>query len=190
MYFDQFNFTDFWNDNDYSVNHYMMKKPTEEDILKIEKKLGYTLPDSYKELMKLHNGGLLKKNCYVMKDSKTWAPDHIILEGIIGLGDEITYSLGGVLGTKYMVEDLGYPDIGVCICDTPAGYQEIIMLDYRKCGKDGEPEVVHVDHDFNYKITFVAKNFETFIKGLQSESHFIDEDEEELDNEVWVEEKF
>ena len=48
----------------------------------------------------------------------------------------------------------------------------MIMLDYRKCGKEGEPEAVHVDQDEDYKINFVAKDFETFIKGLLSEEHF------------------
>lgn len=43
------------------------------------------------------------------------------------------------------------------------------MLDYRHCGKDGEPEVVHVDQEFDYEITFLAPNFETFIRGLVSE---------------------
>lgn len=42
------------------------------------------------------------------------------------------------------------------------------MLDYRSSGNDGEPEVVHVDKDNNYKITKLANNFEAFIRGLVS----------------------
>ncbi|WP_331478031.1 hypothetical protein [Terrisporobacter hibernicus] len=48
----------------------------------------------------------------------------------------------------------------------------MIMLDYRKCGKEGEPEVVHVDQDNDYNITFVTKDFETFVNGLASEEQF------------------
>lgn len=46
----------------------------------------------------------------------------------------------------------------------------MIMLDYRKNGKTGEPEVVHVDQEFDYKITFLAKDFETFVRGLVHDS--------------------
>lgn len=42
----------------------------------------------------------------------------------------------------------------------------LIMLDYRKNGNQGEPEVVHVDQESDYRITLLAENFETFIKGL------------------------
>lgn len=42
----------------------------------------------------------------------------------------------------------------------------MICLDYSRNGKSGEPEVVYVDQDDDYKITFLAENFESFIKGL------------------------
>jgi hypothetical protein len=48
----------------------------------------------------------------------------------------------------------------------------MILLDYSKCGKDDEPEVVHVDQENDYKKTFLAKDFETFIKGLKNEEEF------------------
>ena len=54
------------------------------------------------------------------------------------------------------------------------------MLDYRKCGNEGEPEVVHVDQDEDYKITFVAKDFETFVKGLVSEEEFYYEEDDDI----------
>ena len=45
----------------------------------------------------------------------------------------------------------------------------MLCLDYRECGPAGEPKVVHVDEAFDYRITMVAQNFETFIKGLTLE---------------------
>jgi hypothetical protein len=48
----------------------------------------------------------------------------------------------------------------------------MICLDYRDCGVLGEPQVVHVDQEFDYKITFVADNFESFIRGLVGDEEF------------------
>jgi hypothetical protein len=48
----------------------------------------------------------------------------------------------------------------------------MLCLDYRECGVNGEPQVVHIDQECDYKITFVAQNFEKFIRGLESEEAF------------------
>jgi len=48
----------------------------------------------------------------------------------------------------------------------------MVVLDYSSCGKDGEPEVVHIDQEDDYRKIFLAKDFETFIKGLKSEDEF------------------
>jgi hypothetical protein len=71
-----------------------------------------------------------------------------------------------------MIEEVGYPPIGVGIADTPAGGHELIMLDYRTCGKRGEPQVVYVDQEDDYSITVVAPDFETFVRGLTDESEY------------------
>ena len=65
-----------------------------------------------------------------------------------------------------MKDDWGYPDIGVAICDTPSAGHEMIFLDYRECGRQGEPKVVHIDQELDYEITLLADNFEDFIRGL------------------------
>lgn len=49
---------------------------------------------------------------------------------------------------------------------------DMIFLDYRECGPNGNPKVVHVDQEFDYKITELAENFETFIEMLQNEDDF------------------
>ena len=37
--------------------------------------------------------------------------------------------------------------------------------------RNAEPKVVHVDQGSDYKITFLANNFEAFIKGLYKEKN-------------------
>jgi hypothetical protein len=54
----------------------------------------------------------------------------------------------------------------------------MICLDYRECGIEGEPQVVHIDQELDYKITFVAPNFESFIRGLEKEDAFENDNDE------------
>lgn len=69
-----------------------------------------------------------------------------------------------MLGSQFMIDDWEYPAIGVAICDCPsAGY---VFLDYRECGSQGEPKIVHIDQECDYKITPLADSFEGFIRGL------------------------
>ena len=71
-----------------------------------------------------------------------------------------------------MIDEWGYPAIGVAICDTPTAGHDMIFLDYRECGPQGEPKVVHIAQEFDYEITFLANNFEEIIRGLMNEDDF------------------
>jgi hypothetical protein len=48
----------------------------------------------------------------------------------------------------------------------------MIALDYRTCGPDGEPSVVHVDQEVGYVVTLLARTFEDLIAGLVGEETF------------------
>ncbi len=172
---------DFWDDSDYAIEDYQSESPTDNLIHQIEKELGYKLPFSYIQLMKHRNGGMPKNTNFLTKESTSWAEDHIAISGIMGIGREKSYSLCGGLGSPFMIEEWGYPDIGVVICDCPSAGHDVVMLDYRACGKDGEPAVIHVDQEDDYKITFLADNFEAFIKGLVNDEQYdtSEEDKEE-----------
>jgi SMI1-KNR4 cell-wall len=171
--FDGFDFEGFWADDPYSLEKYVEPPPSDELIASIEQELGgYRLPAAYVDLARRHNGGLVKRNCHPMKERTGWAEDHVAIEGLFAIGRTSTYSLAGRLGAKFMIEEWGYPPIGVGIADTPAGGHELIMLDYRACGKRGEPQVVYVDQEDDYSITVVAPDFETFIRGLVEESEY------------------
>jgi hypothetical protein len=73
------------------------------------------------------------------------------------------------LGSSFMIEEWGYPNIGIVICDCPSAGHDVVMLDYRLCGPEGEPSVVHVDQENDYEITYLAPDFETFVRGLVDE---------------------
>ena len=45
----------------------------------------------------------------------------------------------------------------------------MLCLDYRGISSGEEPTVVHVDQDEEFRITPVAPDFESFIRGLKSE---------------------
>ena len=171
-YFEDYDFSDFWDDDEYSFENYEEESPSDELIKSVEDELGgYKLPASYIELMKMHNGGMPAKTCFPTGERTSWAEDHAAITGIMGIGRTRPYSLCGEVGSNFMKEEWGYPDIGICIADCPSAGHDMIMLDYRECGKNGEPKVVHVDQGSDYKITFLANNFEAFIKGLYKEKN-------------------
>nr|WP_138496493.1 SMI1/KNR4 family protein [Paenibacillus pinistramenti] len=173
--FDQLDFSDFWEDSDYARKEYVSAPPTDELIAAVEHELGYKLPASYIHLMKQQNGGIPRNTCFPTAEPTSWAEDHAALSGIMGIGRDKSYSLCGDLGSRFMIEEWGYPDIGIVFGDCPSAGHDVIMLDYRQCGRDGEPSVIHVDQEADYEITFLAENFESFIRGLVHEEVFEEE---------------
>lgn len=158
--FANFDWTNFWNDSDYAKKAYIGKAPTNEEISEIEKELGYKLPQSYIELIKKHNGGIPVPRVFLTDDYE------INITGIFGIDRTKRHSLCGELGSAFMISEWGYPNIGITVADTISGGHDMIFLDYRECGKDGEPKVVVVDQESDYHIGVLADTFEDFIKGL------------------------
>lgn len=172
MFFKDFDFSTFWNDSEYSLENYVGEPPSDTLIHEIEQELGYKLPESYIWLMKQYNGGIPNKTEYLMSEATSWSENRIAITGIMGIGREKRYSLCGDAGNSLWVDIWEYPDIGIAICDCPSAGHDMIFLDYRECGKNGEPKVVHIDQEYDYKITMVAKNFESFIYGLVEEEEY------------------
>ena len=179
--FEGFDFTNFWDDNEYALKEYVSGLPSDELIASVEEELGYKLPAAYIWLMKQHNGGIPVNNCYPTDEPTSWAEDHVAITGILGIGREKSCSLCGELGSQFMIDEWGYPAIGVAICDCPSAGHDMIFLDYRACGPQGEPAVVHVDQENDYKITHLADSFEEFIRGLEPESAFDEDADEETE---------
>lgn len=181
MSFHERDFSLFWERSEYADQNYTEETPTPELIASIEAELGYKLPADYIWLMQQRNGGIPVNTCFPTAVATSWAEDHLAISGIMGIGREKTYSLGGSLGSRFMLEEWGYPDIGVVICDCPSAGHDVIMLDYRACGPDGEPAVVHVDQEADYQITFLAPSFAAFIVGLVNEEVFDTSEQDKLD---------
>lgn len=186
MAFEGFDLTDFWEKtSNYARDNYIGPPPTDELIRSVEEELGYKLPESYIALMRTQNGGFSKKTAFPTDTPTSWAEDHIAIESFLSIGRGKMYSLCGKLGSRFMIEEWGYPDIGVAICDCPSAGHDMVFLDYRDCGPQGEPKVVHIDQEDDYLITPLADTFEEFIRGLvyESDYDYDDEDEEEQEEE-------
>lgn len=183
--FEGFDLTNFWDDNWYALKEYVSDSPSDELIASVEEELGYKLPAAYIWLMKQHNGGIPVNTCYPCDEPTCWAEDHVAITGIFGIGREKSCSLCGELGSQFMIDEWEYPAIGVAICDCPSAGHDMIFLDYRACGPQGEPAVVHVDQENDYKITHLADSFEESVRGLEHESLYdLDEDVEDLEDDI------
>lgn len=172
MFFGDFDISDFWCQSEYADEQYVDDPLTEEKVSLVERTLGYLLPKSYIELMKHPNGGVPNKTNHRTKEATSWAKDHIAISGIYSIGNTKSYSLCGEGGSQLYINEWGYPSIGIYFAACPSAGHDMICLDYRACGPAGEPQVVHVDQEFDYRITFVAESFEAFVRGLESDETF------------------
>lgn len=170
--FANFDFESFWNDSPYARKEYTDDPLTDELLASVEKRLGRKLPASYVELSRVHNGGIPHHTRHRTATRTTWAEDHVAITGIYSIGDNKPCSLCGEFGSAFWGGEWGYPDIGVYFADCPSAGHDMLCLDYSQPGPDGEPKVVHVDQEANYRATVVAPNFENFIRGLQDEDRF------------------
>jgi len=184
-YWEGFDLAGFWENSDYARKEYVLPTPTDISIVTVEKKLRYKLPGSYIELMRHQNGGLPTKTAFPTAEPTSWAEDHVAIHCILGVGDSKTYSLCGGLGSQFMIDEWGYPPIGIYFGNCPSAGHDMICLDYRKCGRAGEPQVVHVDQEIDYKITFLSENFERFVKGLVDDDQFSATEDESSVAFVW-----
>ena len=147
-------------------NYFTGPPLTEEMVGAAEAKLGYKLPQSYLRLIRIKNGGSLKRNCFPMKTSR--ANEYLKLKGIVGIGGEWGID-SETLGSRLLIRGWGYPDVGIVIGQMPSAGHDAIMLDYSLCGPKGEPRVIHVETETGEgkpEVTVLAPDFETFMRGL------------------------
>ncbi len=167
-----FDYENFWDKSEYALSEYVDEHLTDALVAQVEKHLGYRLPQTYVELCRNQNGGIPDKTCHYAPNRTSWAEDHIAISNIKGIGFKKQWSLCGSIGQRNSLIEWRYPPIGVYFGDCPSAGHDMICLDYRVLNANGEPMVVHVDQEFDYKITHVATSFEAFIRNLESEEAF------------------
>ena len=170
--FSEFDLRGFWHDYEYARTEYQDAPPTDDQVAYIESALGYSLPASYISLATRQNGGMPARESHPMSERTSWALDHVAVNGIFSIGRIKRYSLCGAAGSRFWIDEWGYPAIGVYFADCPSAGHDMFCLDYRDCGVTGEPKVVHVDQQSDFRITVVAANFESFARGLVESSAF------------------
>lgn len=147
----------FFVDDDY----YSGPPATESLIHAAEVRLGYRLPVAYRLLLGERNGGVPLKRCIRTDSPTSWAADHVEVAAILGVGGKWGIDTANGLGSEDQIAEWGYPDIGIVICQMPSGGHDTIMLDYSRCGPDGDPTVVYIDED--RRVRQIAENFGAFI---------------------------
>ena len=144
--------------------HYLCGDLTESLIEESFSRLGYELPESLLDVLRVQNGGTLRNQCVGVEFENSWAPDHIAISALYGVGGD--RGLDSDLGSKYLIREWAYPDIGVVFGATPSGGHDAVMLDYRDVVSGLEPAVVYVDED--RKPRRVAETFGDFVGLLTS----------------------
>lgn len=172
MIFDDFDLEHFWERSDFAAKEYIGEPLTPELVAAAEATLGYNLPAAYVELLRSQNGGTPARTNHRTREATSWAEDYIAITGIYGISETKVSSLCGPSGSRFWIEEWNYPLIGVYFADCPSAGHDMVCLDYRACGPQGEPQVVHIDQERDYQVTFVAENFEAFIRGLKAEEAF------------------
>lgn len=170
--FSDFDMTDFWEPSDYALKEYVGPPLDEATVRAVEQSLGYRLPASYIELMRSQNGGIPRRRNHRTRERTSWALDHITITGLYSIGSERPCSLCGELSGQFWIEEWGYPPIGVYFADCPSAGHDMMCLDYSACGPTGEPRVVHIDQEWDYRLVVVAETFELFIRGLEDDAAF------------------
>lgn len=122
-----------------------------ETIAIVEEKLQLKLPADYVHLMKIQNGGYLRKNTFKMKD------EEITVGELYGIS---TNEEEGILITIDMREEWELPEDIILLNGDGHTW---VFLDYRK--NQEQPSVSYIDLELEIDLV-LASNFTDFINGL------------------------
>lgn len=155
----------FWAaDSDYGVQ----KPLTDQAVREAERLLDITLPASLLDLLRAQNGGQVTgtRNAFRTDRPTSWSAHHVPFGHVLGIGRrERTLSL---LDSPYLIEEWGLPSPLVLLSGDGHCW---IALDYRACGRHGEPSVAWFDADSAVELA-LAPDFGSFVEGLSSADDF------------------
>lgn len=156
----------FWGDGDYGVQQPL----TEEMVREAERALGVTLPSALLDLLRVQNGGIVAADHDVFPTSQptSWSEDHVPFDDLMGIGRR--GGMTSLLDTPYLVEEWGMPAPLVLLSGDGHCW---IGLDYRTCGRDGEPSVTWFETDLDTELV-LAGDFRSFVEGLTATSTYGD----------------
>ncbi|MGW4891808.1 SMI1/KNR4 family protein [Kitasatospora sp. NPDC004240] len=151
-------------DTDYAVQPPL----TPEAIAEAQRLLDVTLPADLLDLLRHRNGGEVaeSRNAFPTSRPTSWAADHVAFDGVMGIGRrEGTMSL---LDSPYLVEEWRLPaEVVVFSGEAPCW----IGLDYRTCGRAGEPSITWFDAELGTELV-LAPDLRSFIEGLTPAADF------------------
>lgn len=145
--------------------YYTLKKINEAEIAKAEKKLGVTLPDTYKKLILEQNGGYTIHNAFPTTHSNSWAEDHIRFNHLLGIAED-----EGIMESAYLIKEWELPEGLVLI--NGDGHTWVAM-DYRKTKENPTIHYFDVEMEEDFKL---ADSFDEFIDGLYTAEYSVDEE--------------
>jgi hypothetical protein len=154
-----------WDDFFDASDHYTGPPLTDAMVAAAEAALGYKLPAAYLQLLRAKNGGSPKRQCYPTGGT-SWSDNHVRVTAICGIGGQWGID-SEQYGSRHMIEQGGFPDVGIFVGWTPTAGHDGIFLDYRECGTSGEPRVIYLDAEADESESqILAPNFATFLQGL------------------------
>lgn len=142
----------FDNESDYGKN-YTFGELTDDLVSRAEETMGYKLPESYKELLRFKNGGVIND-----------ALDESWLTAIYGISADPDEFNGLENMFDNWKNEWEYPDIGIPFGETPSAGHDMFYMDFRVTDENGEPRILRIDNEMDNEIFIVADNLPEFIK--------------------------
>ncbi|MFH9467582.1 SMI1/KNR4 family protein [Streptomyces clavifer] len=151
---------------------------TAQAIVNAERLLDVTLPSALLVLLRHRNGGggADSWDAFPTTRPTSWSPDHVAFGFVMGIGLREQNCIGlrdqspSILTSPYLVAEWGLPTPVVLLSESAPCW---IGLDYRVCGRHGEPSVTWFDAERHTELS-LAPDFRSFLEGLTATADFED----------------